>query len=782
MAIDAEPESTPQPKKPFRLPPLTIALWLIVMSLAVFFVPLYLVSAGVLGDVLRLKADLQPAQATLTSLAAPPPESQEAIDALARIQALSASVKAALPTLVAGHTDWPAVMSAIGAYDPLRVMLTSLGQTENRITLRGRAADDSAVVTYARSLEESRLFARVVVQSIRSVDTPFATTTSTPTRSATPLSSPTPVTPTMTLTPTATITPTPDLRDSFEPDDSDPKDVAMGQAQGHNFYPVGDVDKVRFLAKSGRYYRVFTSELRPGVDTSLSVNVDAMVYVNDDRQPGDLSSEVLFQAPLGRDVVATVDVVDRGQYGADKWYNLTVQEIIPTLTPTPYVSATPTLTPAATATPDRRDAYEPDDDPRNITLGQPQLHNFFPGGDVDRVKFLAKAGRYYRVYTRDLAPGVDTALTVLVGGATYSNDDRPGHQPNDHSSEVVFLAGPGGDVEAVVTVMNRGQDGPDATYQLGVEEVAPTPVPTVTPTPDLRDNLEPDDGPTPPAIFFGQAQLHNFYPEGDVDRVSFLAKAGHFYRVGTSGLAAGVDTILTVTVGPNVYTNDDRQSGDLSSLVMFGNEGGADMQAIIEVRNRGGYGPDKLYTLTAEELSDPYEPDVTPRPIAVGETQTHSFFPVTDVDKVVFLAKAGRTYRVYTSGLSLGVDTLITVTLTSGGTIYGTYANDDRVIGDPASEVQFRVGTGGDVDAVVEMANRGQFGPDKQYRITVEEIPPTPAPAPPAKAARGRALSRLAGLAAPAAARQAQPKWAQAGPASRAVEFVILLELKARAR
>ncbi len=141
-------------------------------------------------------------------------------------------------------------------------------------------------------------------------------------------------------TPTPIPTPTPDLRDAYEPDDN-PKPIAVGETQTHNFYPDSDedkVDKVEFLAKAGRSYRVFTSGLALGVDTSLKVSVGGATYTNDDRQPGDLSSEVVFQA--GGDVWPLVEVTNRGQYGPDKWYQITVEEIVPTPTPTP--TSTPT--------------------------------------------------------------------------------------------------------------------------------------------------------------------------------------------------------------------------------------------------------------------------------------------------------------------------------------------------------------------------------------------------------------------------------------------------------
>jgi hypothetical protein len=111
------------------------------------------------------------------------------------------------------------------------------------------------------------------------------------------------------------------------------------------------VDKVQFLAKAGRFYRILTSDLAIGVDTALKVQAGGAIYTNDDRQPGDLSSEVAFQVPAGSDVQAIVTVTNRGQYSPDRLYNTTVEEIIPTPTHTPSPTATSTNTATPTSTP-----------------------------------------------------------------------------------------------------------------------------------------------------------------------------------------------------------------------------------------------------------------------------------------------------------------------------------------------------------------------------------------------------------------------------------------------
>lgn len=312
--------------------------------------------------------ELKAIKATVIVLQTPAAESQNLSKELAaRIQEYQ-RLQNLVKTLKKTYINWPGVITAIQNYDPQQIALLSITQTDDyRLTLKGRAADDVAVVNYARSLEASGQFVRVVVESVRKVTVqPTATPTSgaviTATQTATVSVTPTPtVTPTPIVSPTATPsptpTPTPDLRDPFEPDDLykpeeglDVTPIAIGENQKHNFYPEGDVDYTFFLAKALRVYRVETLNLSLGVDTSLAVWVDDKVYVNDDRMPTDLSSEVVFQAP-DHDVSTVVLVSNRGIFGPDKWYTLKVEEILPTATPTPTATATPSATPTVTPSP-----------------------------------------------------------------------------------------------------------------------------------------------------------------------------------------------------------------------------------------------------------------------------------------------------------------------------------------------------------------------------------------------------------------------------------------------
>ncbi len=134
-----------------------------------------------------------------------------------------------------------------------------------------------------------------------------------------------------------------------------------------------------------------------------------------------------------------------------------------------------------------------------------------------------------------------------------------------------------------------------------------TPTFTLSPTPVLADAFEPDD--TEPLPFaLGETQRHNFYPDGDVDSVSFRVKPGRVYAVITSDLNVGVDTVVTVSVAGQRYENDDAIAGSLASEVNF--EAIAEAVAVATVSNKGEYGPSMFYSLTVIELP----PTPTPTP------------------------------------------------------------------------------------------------------------------------------------------------------------------------
>jgi hypothetical protein len=293
---------------------------------------------------------------------------------------------------------------------------------------------------------------------------------------------------------------------------------------------------------------------------------------------------VVFGVPAAADAVVVVEVANRDQYGQSRTYTLLVQEVLPTPTPspthtptllvlsptptvptptatasrtsvptytpsaTPTATAVPTNTPTPTVTPtatyDLRDPHEPDDFvARPIEPGQVYGHSFYPEHDIDRAVFTTLAGHTYRIYTFDLAPGVDTILSVTLGGSLYGNDDCC---PGEARSELV-IAGDGGAASILVT--NSDSYGPAQWYKLSVEVLAtPTPSETTTPVPSATVMVTPTD--TPEA-----------YPLVTATTSSALLQAGlsGYRRVG--GLASLRAVVWGRGVGDKGPSVDGAQAG-----------------------------------------------------------------------------------------------------------------------------------------------------------------------------------------------------------------------------
>ncbi len=471
--FDEDENSDTVAERPFG----SMILWLGMLGLVILFVSLYFVSNMLGNEVDRLQSESVPLQTALSAPVQPLPQAQELAVTLTAVHNQTSQMAAILPTLDAENVQWPAVMAVIDDVDSSAIQLSGIEQTGNQLLIRGRAANEAFAIEYAHQLEASGQFRLVVVQSIEQVSEPFL--------------SPTPATPSPTSTSTATSAPsntpaptgtaTPKLCDDYEWDDTTPHSIFLGSpAQIHNFYPDLDLDQVTFLAKAGRSYEISTDSLAPGVDTFLTVMFSETTLTNDDANVGLLSSSVVMQAPADSDIEVLVQVSNRGVYGADKWYDLLVEEVIPA-TPTATVSPTtapPTVTPSATAptvtpsaTADLRDNHEPNDiDPNPIAMGEAQIHNFYPDGDVDKVGFLLKNGRFYQILTSQLAVGVDTAVSVSFNGETWSNDDYDLPASGNLASSVCFAAEADGN--AVATISNIGQQfDASKTYIVTVQEV-----------------------------------------------------------------------------------------------------------------------------------------------------------------------------------------------------------------------------------------------------------------------------------------------------------------------
>ncbi len=320
---------------------------------------------------------------------------------------------------------------------------------------------------------------------------------------------------TKTATPTKTPTATPIHADQYEPnndfDSATPISVG-GSLSSLTLWPQGDTDYFKFWGKASRTYQV-QSTLDPGLDSYMRIfgpaGAGQLLGENDDLEPGNLGSRVIFTAPT--EGFYFVELTNRDPTDpVGRTYQLGVDEVpgTPTVTPTPAeseVSATPSVAPTAIP---GADAMEPNYDFEHASvLGTGVQYNdlnFVPWAgsdpnqqDNDFFRIWVKPGLFFSCETLDLTPGTDTNMIFYLGPSFEQggpgNDDRA---PGDYSSKVSWYSTYTGWLYILVGPRWAGipphQLAP-FTYSLKCsldEEPTPTPLPpTSTPRPTLSAPL-----------------------------------------------------------------------------------------------------------------------------------------------------------------------------------------------------------------------------------------------------------------------------------------------------
>jgi hypothetical protein len=302
---------------------------------------------------------------------------------------------------------------------------------------------------------------------------------------------------------------------------------------------------------------------------------------------------VLTYAPGTTTQTFQVQTIQNGVYEGDKTVNLllTNPSSNAALDPDKFTARLiikeddpqPTNTPSgATPTPVFSDRFEPNNTLQTATTaavgaGSLCALTLWPVGDVDFFTFFGKRGSAYVAETSDLAPGIDTVLTVYdtQGNVIGVNDDATA---GTRASRFTFNVGVDGFYFA--SVSNRDPNDPaDQTYCFGVKELAPTSTPsplatgTRVPGPDACEYN--GDFDVACLIGAGQTFAANFVPligEGpDNDFYRIWIKPGLLYTCETLNLSSVNDTnmILYDQNRNGLGGNDDRVHGDFSSQVSY---------------------------------------------------------------------------------------------------------------------------------------------------------------------------------------------------------------------
>ena len=322
------------------------------------------------------------------------------------------------------------------------------------------------------------------------------------------------------------------------------------------------------------------------------------------------------------------------------------------------------------------DAFEPDNraaQAQPITPdAPPQSHTFHSGGDADWVRFSAVAGQTYAITTSDLELNADTVLTLFASDSTTviaTNDDR---SYRILASRIVWTAT--SSTTVFVQATNYYMRGiPKTGYQLRVALITPT----ATPDTFEIDNTQ---ATARPIRVGDEVQEHTFHVEGDVDWVTFSAVAGRIYMLEAFALFTTSNPLLAI-FQPDGTQLDAVDGSDTEAVQLYWTAPETGMVAVRITDDRsitGSTASYRLHVIDVTTMGDSFEPDNDwphARPIdANGQGQRHAFYPPGDEDWVSFSATAGMTYRIETSALDSGIDTVIGLYDTAGTSLI---AHDD---------------------------------------------------------------------------------------------------------
>jgi hypothetical protein len=221
--------------------------------------------------------------------------------------------------------------------------------------------------------------------------------------------------------------------------------------------PAPNPDYFQVWLKSGRKYSLQTT-VSPGVDTELflyapgATDDSQFIARNDDKSPSDDGS--LIEYTPGSDGNYIIRVINRAPlpHESSETYNLTVQNITATATPS-LTPGIPTATSTPIGIPGTPDAFEPNwdfDVASLIGLGIKYANlNFVPWGgqgvDNDFYKLWVTSGKLYTCETLDLGDATNTNMILYSCPSQEcgfaGNDDIVPFDPNDpYRSRITFFS------------------------------------------------------------------------------------------------------------------------------------------------------------------------------------------------------------------------------------------------------------------------------------------------------------------------------------------------------
>lgn len=143
-----------------------LILWLLILSLAGFSVPLLLVGTTLQEDLVTMNSDVAVQQTTLEASLPENPERQQLLTQLNQVKTDTNVLDSLYTSLVEGSINWSEILSGLGVYEAGQLIITGIEQDNTHLIVTGQALEETAIMNYAIKLRENPIFNAVTVQTI----------------------------------------------------------------------------------------------------------------------------------------------------------------------------------------------------------------------------------------------------------------------------------------------------------------------------------------------------------------------------------------------------------------------------------------------------------------------------------------------------------------------------------------------------------------------------------------------------------------------------------------
>ncbi|MCA9915913.1 MAG: hypothetical protein KC496_21310, partial [Anaerolineae bacterium] len=160
---DVRPQQDNLPEKPKKGSNGRLVVWLVAMSMAMLFLPLFLMASTLQEDVLAMETEYAQLSEALSLTPTPDVAAEDIRVTLLQLQSDAVLLTSTYDELANAGLDWFAVMDSLLQYDQEAILLTRIMQEENGLLVEGTATNENAILRYVNTLREADPFSGVQV-------------------------------------------------------------------------------------------------------------------------------------------------------------------------------------------------------------------------------------------------------------------------------------------------------------------------------------------------------------------------------------------------------------------------------------------------------------------------------------------------------------------------------------------------------------------------------------------------------------------------------------------